>query len=104
MFQNAVRDSKLWVGLNVAVIVFLITGMLFPQVRNMPIYMWGGLVIFPSYLILLIRKVRADGSGDRTIPQLYEQAKAGQKFPRYSPLENLTLVVMIVAFVKSMIL
>src|SRR4051812_35128902 len=103
MSQNAVRDSMLWTWMYIIVIMFSAIAIAYPQAWHMGIFVIPLCLIFsPLFLILRIRRVKADGN-NLSLSGLHDKPKRGQ-LPRGRALETAAIIAFAFAVCKFMIL
>lgn len=83
MPPKPIRDSNLWTGVHVAVILACAVQVLYPLAHQVRLFMLVfNLVLLPLYFFLLIRSVKEDKTADATLGEIYAEVKRGRRLPR----------------------
>jgi hypothetical protein len=83
--------------LNIAVILYSAAIILYAPFRHSTPYAVVTLVLIPTFCIVQVRRMKADGTGDVSLSELHSQVKAGRRLPRSSPLENAAAAAILLA-------
>jgi hypothetical protein len=100
MNSQALAQSRWWTGLNIVLILYAAVIVLFPPVRQVHAFTWPFLFgLGPVYVIVELRRLKADGTGNIPMGELYRQVKAGRRL-RTSALETAASVAFVLALMN----
>lgn len=80
MMHSDTRTSVLWTSLHVAIILSSAVIVLYPPILHFSTFLIPCcLVLMPVYFVLLLRHLKAEGTGDASLTALHAQAKRGRR-------------------------
>jgi hypothetical protein len=98
MTPQAASQPSWWIGLNIALILCSAVIVLFPPMSHVHAFTLPFLLLLcPAYLVAHIRRMKADGTGNMPIGELYRQVKAGRRLPRNTLLETAAMIAFVLA-------
>lgn len=100
MKRSFLDSPELWIGLNIAIILSSAVPVLYAPARHMGAFLlpFGG-ILGPAYFLVLLRRLRAEGTGNLSIGEIHAQAKAGRRL-RVNHLETAAAVAMLMASIS----
>lgn len=96
------NDSRaaLWTWLNIGVILASAASVFFPAIRHAGGFIAANAALMAIYLVVLIRRLRAQGLGDLTPHEIYSQAKQGRRLPK-DPLQTAAAIALFVSTIYA---
>jgi hypothetical protein len=97
MVQGEAGRSGLWTWANIALILFSTANILHPRVRHAGAFQIAYLALLVVYFFLMIRRLKADGTGDVPLGKLHDEVKRGRRLPKSTPLEIAAVVALMLS-------
>lgn len=80
MTHSDTRTSGLWTFLHIAIILSSAAIVLYPPILHFGAFIIPCcLVLLPVYFVLLVRRMKADGTGSTSLTALHAQVKSGRR-------------------------